>query len=120
MLITLILQIYLTTITKVTSFSLFCPLLGTKSGESFQQKEFCKQIEFVLITAWWHPVCQVRGGGNVQCLGVQTNNDIFNCISPCMVCLPKNILTMAMSSLQPGGTLFVRWGGRAQWANTGS
>ena len=60
--ITLILQIYLTTITKVTSFSLFCPLLGTKSGESFQQKEFCKQIEFVLITAWWHPVCQVKGG----------------------------------------------------------
>ena len=59
--ITLILQIYLTTIIY---YSLFCHLLGTKSGESFQRKEFCKQIEFVLITAWWHPVCQSGEGAS--------------------------------------------------------
>ena len=103
--ITLFLQIYLTTIIY---YLLFCHLLGTKSGESFQQKEFCKQIEFVLITAWWHPVCQSGEGASSIWAFKQTMT--FSTASHRVWLSSKKYITTAMSSSQLGGTLFVRWG----------
>ena len=39
----------------------FAFLLSSRT-ETFQEKEFCKQNEFVLITDWWQHVCQLGGG----------------------------------------------------------